>query len=90
MSFYATLRPLVGTKTIEVPLCADATVEELLAEVIRGRPVLRECLLDDEGRLARYVNIFVDGRSARFLERGLATPIGNASAIDVFPAVAGG
>ncbi len=90
VNFHATLRPLVGHRTIEVELRAGATVDDLLTVITRDRPTLREHLLSDEGSLLRHVNIFVDGRSTRFLEQGLATPIANARAIDLFPPVAGG
>lgn len=89
VSFYATLRAIVGERSVELSLCEGATVEGLVAELARRWPALREHLFDDEGGLSRRVNIFVGGRNVRWLD-GLATPLGPDQVVDVFPPVAGG
>ncbi|MBW2281232.1 MAG: MoaD/ThiS family protein [Deltaproteobacteria bacterium] len=88
--FYATFRPLVGAASVELPLAADASVRDLLADILERWPALRPHLLDDAGGLGRRVLFLVDGRPVRYLEHGLDTRIGPGTPIDVFPAVAGG
>jgi molybdopterin synthase sulfur carrier subunit len=88
--FYATLRPIVGARSVELSLPADATVQQLLEELARRWPALAAELFTDEGALSRRVNVYVDGRSVRWLPDGVATPLAAAERVDVFPPVAGG
>lgn len=90
VGFYATLRPIVGRTRVEVPLASGATVRALLEALFARWPALRPALLSDDGRLARGVNVFVDGRSVRWLPDGLDTPLADVQQVDLFPAVAGG
>jgi hypothetical protein len=46
-------------------------------------------ILDDEGHLRRFVNIFIDDEDVRYLN-GLETEIPERTVISVIPAVAGG
>ena len=52
-------------------------------------PGIRARILDDDGSLRRFVNVYVDDEDVRFLD-GLATPLKDGSSIAVIPAVAGG
>ena len=88
--FYATFRPIVGGPHAEIPVAEDATVGDLLAAIFERWPALREHLLRPDGRLSKRANLFVDGRSLRFLPGGLDTPLSPDQEIDCFPAVAGG
>ncbi len=90
VSFYARLRPIVGEKSVEIPLPEGATVDQLVAEIVRRWPALRDYLLDDTGALARHVQLCVNGRGVRYLEDGLSTVLTPAHQVDVFPALAGG
>ncbi|MCS5635173.1 MAG: MoaD/ThiS family protein [Myxococcota bacterium] len=87
--FYATLEPIVGQRRVEVELPEPATVRDLVEELSARWPALGEALLDDDGQLSRRVNIFVDGRNARWLQ-GLETSLEPENSIDIFPPVAGG
>jgi molybdopterin synthase sulfur carrier subunit len=89
VSFYATLEPIVGQRKVEVRLPDGSRVGDLVDALVERWPGLREHLLDDEGQLSRRVNLFVEGRNARWLE-GLETPLEPDQTIDVFPPVAGG
>lgn len=51
-------------------------------------PSLGQRLLDD-GRLRRFVNVYVDGQDVRY-SGGLTTPVGPSATVDFIPAVAGG
>ncbi len=90
VGFYATLRPIVGGKSVEVPLPPGATVQDLVDRVVARWPALEEALLDEHGALSRHVHVFVDGRGAGYLPDGLATRLEPHHKVDIFPAVAGG
>lgn len=86
---YATLRPIVGDRQVDVPVSADSTVIELVRDMAKRWPDLEEHLLDEAGGLSRRVNVFVGGRNARWLD-GERTRIDPGTRIDIFPPVAGG
>jgi molybdopterin synthase sulfur carrier subunit len=90
VNFYATLRQVVGTKTVDLALAEGATVHQLVAEMIRCYPGLQRELLDEQGQLYGHVHVFVNGRDAQYLENGLDTPLSTEDTLGVFPAVGGG
>ena len=89
VSFHATLRPIVGGRSVEVSLGEGAVVQDLVDHLADRWPGLREHLFDEDGSLSRRVNIFVDGRNVRWLD-GLSSPLSRGQKVDVFPPVAGG
>ena len=52
-------------------------------------PGFKERLLDEEGELRYFVNIYVNGEDIRF-DQGLNTAIKSGDEISIVPAVAGG
>ena len=90
VNFYATLRGVVGQKTVKFDLPEGATVQHLLAEMIHRYPALRNELLNENGDLYAHVHIFVNGRDAPFLENSMHTILKDQDLIGVFPAVGGG
>jgi len=90
ISFYATLRQIVGTKTIEISLPRGATVQQVVAEVVARYPDMRQMLLDEQGELHPYVHVFINGRDAPYLEHALETSLQPDDCVDIFPAVGGG
>ena len=89
VAFYATLRQVVGQKTIAVDLSPEATVKSLLDEVTRRFPPLGTLIWQPDGSLGDYIKVFVDGREIRHLQM-LDTPVPPAASVDIFPPVAGG
>lgn len=90
VKFYATLRQVVGSKSVDFDLPAGTTARQLLDEMLRRYPALRHELLDEQGNLYAHVHIFVNGRDAPFLENGMDTELFAGDTIGVFPAVGGG
>lgn len=90
INFYATLRPIVGAKTVDIALEEGATVQQLINTVVEHYPPLREQLLDEAGNLHRHVHVFINGRDAPYLADAFKTPLSVDDTIDIFPAVAGG
>jgi molybdopterin converting factor small subunit len=66
-----------------------ATVREALAELERRHAGILPRVLDDQGRVRGFVNIFVGERNVRALG-GLDSPLPAAAVISIVPAVAGG
>ena len=88
--FFATLRPIVGGKTVEFDVDHGVTVREMLNAMIERFPKLRDELLDENGKMYGHVHFFVNGRDAQFLENGVETRIMPEDVVNVFPAVGGG
>jgi molybdopterin synthase sulfur carrier subunit len=65
------------------------TVNEVLANLEGDHPGFKEKLLDDQGALVRYVNLFVDDDDVRFLQ-GLETVVPDGGTLSIMQAVAGG
>jgi molybdopterin converting factor small subunit len=81
------LRSLVGGAG-EVPVEAD-TVREAINAVDLAYPGLGARVLDDDGALRRFVNVFVADEDVRFLD-GLDTVLVAGQTVSLVPAVAGG
>ncbi len=90
VNFYATLRAIVGQKTVEIDLNHGATIEDLIQEIVRQYPALREQLIDAEGNLQGHIHVFVNGRDVYYLEQEHKTPLQAEDKIDIFPPVGGG
>lgn len=90
ISFYATLRKIVGEKHVELPLPVPCTLQQIVDAVVESYPDLAQEILDEDGVLDRYIHLFVDGRSSKYLDDGLATSVDGTQTIEFFPAVAGG
>ena len=75
-----------GNSQVEVD---GGTVGELLDALEGAHPGFKDKLLDGDGNLVRYVNVFVDDDDVRFMD-GLATPVPDGGTLSIMQAVAGG
>ena len=66
-----------------------ATLGEVLEDLDRSYAGIKARILDDNGQLRRFVNVYVGNDDVRFLEN-LDTPTPAGAQISVIPAVAGG
>jgi molybdopterin synthase sulfur carrier subunit len=82
-----TLRPLSGGRA-EVRV-EPGTVAEVLAGLDAAHPGFADRLLDEQGALRRFVNVFVADDDVRYLE-GLDTKVPDGETLAIIPAVAGG
>lgn len=82
----AALRTLTGGAD-EVK-AAGATVGEVIEDLEKRHPGLRDRLLDDKG-VRRFINIYVGEEDVRF-SGGLATALKSGDQISIVPAIAGG
>ncbi len=81
------LRNLTGGAT-EVTV-EGRTVAEVLAALDASHPGFAERLYDGDGRIRRFVNVFVADEDIRFLD-GPSTPVASGATVSIVPAVAGG
>lgn len=66
-----------------------STVADVLESLEGAHPGFKERILDDDGELRRFVNVFVSDDDVRFME-GLATAVPDGETLSIVPAVAGG
>ncbi len=82
-----TLRTLTaGASEVAVE---GATVADVLSNLEATHPGFRDRILDEDGSLRRFVNVFVADDDVRFLQ-GLDTPVPDGETLAIIPAVAGG
>ena len=82
-----TLRPLSGgASSVNV---AGSSLREVLHALNAAHPGFSAKLLDDQGNLHKFVNVFVADDDVRYLE-GLDTPVLGGQTVSIVPAVAGG
>jgi molybdopterin converting factor small subunit len=75
-----------GQATVEID---GATVGEVFNKLVAQYPGLRGNLLDDNGGMHKFVNVYKDDDDIRYLD-GLDTKVGNGDVLSILPAVAGG
>ena len=68
---------------------AGTTLSEVLDDLDANYSGIKGRILDDNGELRRFVNVYVGNDDVRFLDN-LATPTPDGTQISVIPAVAGG
>jgi molybdopterin synthase sulfur carrier subunit len=81
------LRPYTGGAA-EVK-AEGSTLAEVLDALEADHPGIRARVLDEQGRLRRFVNVYVNDDDVRFAE-GLETATPDGASVSVIPAVAGG
>ena len=62
---------------------------DLVAKLDGAYPGFKDRLVDENGDLRYFVNIYVDGEDVRFLD-GLGTAIRSGAEVSIVPAVTGG
>lgn len=65
------------------------TVDDVVADLERQFPGMRERLIDEQGGLRRFVNVYVNGEDVRFMDAG-KTPLKDGDEVSIVPAIAGG
>jgi len=65
------------------------SVADVIGDLERQFPGLRERLLDEAGELRRFINVYVNEEDIRFLE-GNKTGLKDGDQVSIVPAIAGG
>ena len=68
---------------------SGATLADVLDDLDASYSGIKGRVLDEQGELRRFVNVYVGNEDVRFLDN-LATPTPDGSQVSVIPAVAGG
>jgi molybdopterin synthase sulfur carrier subunit len=68
---------------------AGKDVTELIDDLERQFPGIRERLVEDSGELRRFINIYVNEEDIRFLS-GKGTALKDGDEVSIVPAIAGG
>ena len=75
-----------GEELIEVNA---PTVGSAIAELQARFPGIKERLVDEQGEVRRFVNVYVNEEDIRFLQNQ-QTPLKDGDEISIIPAIAGG
>ncbi|WP_059006175.1 MoaD/ThiS family protein [Streptomyces specialis] len=65
------------------------TLSDVLADLDRNHQGIAARVLDEDGKLRRFVNVYVNDDDVRFTD-GLKTPTPDGAGVSIIPAVAGG
>lgn len=65
------------------------SIGALIDDLEKRFPGIKDRLVDTDGNIRRFVNIYVNGEDVRFLENK-ATPIKSRDEVSIVPAIAGG
>ena len=77
------------TNDLEEVSAAGGNIGELLDNLDKAFPGLKDRVCDEAGAIRRFVNIYVNGEDVRFLDEK-ATVVKETDEISIVPAIAGG
>ena len=77
------------TNELEVVQASGANIGEVLDNLDKAFPGLKERICDESGNVRRFVNVFVNDEDIRFLEEK-ATAVKDSDEVSIVPAIAGG
>lgn len=82
--------PLQGlTKNQGEVEAKGSTIKELVDDLERQFPGIKERICDDAGAIRRFVNIYLNDEDIRFLD-GDSTKVKTGDDVSIIPAIAGG
>jgi sulfur-carrier protein len=81
------LRPAMGGQTTVA--VEGTTIGAVLAELTTAYPSVRGQLLNEDGTLHRFLNVYVNDDDVRYLG-GVEAPVAAGDEVTLLPAVAGG
>ena len=73
----------------EVVETSAETIGAAITDLESRYPGLQERLLDDDGQVRRFVNVYVNEEDIRFLQ-DKETPLKDGDEVSIIPAIAGG
>lgn len=77
------------TNNEEVVEVDASTVGAIITELQSRYPGIKERLLDENGAVRRFVNVYVNEEDIRFLQNQ-ETPVKSGDEVSIIPAIAGG
>src|SRR5439155_15638827 len=77
------------TNDLDLVHADGSTIAEILADLDKHYPGLKERICDENGDVRRFVNIFLNDEDIRFLD-DKTTAVNERDEISIVPAIAGG
>lgn len=77
------------TNELEVVQTSGANIGEILDNLDKAFPGLKDRICDEGGNVRRFVNVFVNDEDIRFLDEK-STAVKDTDEISIVPAIAGG
>ena len=77
------------TQGAEEVSASGKNIGELIADLEKKFPGIKERICDEQGEIRRFVNIYVNGDDIRFLDN-LQTAVKEGDEVSIVPAIAGG
>ena len=77
------------TNGAEEVIAKGTTVGEIIENLDRSYAGLKRRLCEEDGKVRRFVNIYLNDENVRFLQ-SLDTPVGEDDELAIVPAIAGG
>lgn len=68
---------------------SGANIGELINNLEKDFPGIKERIYDETGKIRRFINIYVNEEDVRFLQRE-ETPLKDGDEVSIIPAIAGG
>jgi molybdopterin synthase sulfur carrier subunit len=68
---------------------SSANIRELIEDLEKRFPGIKERICDQTGKIRRFINIYVNEEDVRFLQQE-ETPLKDGDEISIIPAIAGG
>ncbi len=68
---------------------AGATIREIIADLDRNNPGLKDRICDEQGKIRKFVNVFLNDEDIRFMD-SVETAVKDGDEIGIVPAIAGG
>jgi len=68
---------------------SGTTIKELIEDLEKNFPGIKERVCDETGKIRRFINIYVNEEDVRFLQRD-ETPLEDGDEVSIIPAIAGG
>lgn len=66
-----------------------SNIKELIVDLEKQFPGIKERLLDDQGKIRRFINFYVNDEDIRFLKQD-ETLLSDGAEVSIIPAIAGG
>ena len=77
------------TKDKDTVECNVGDINSMIQDLENRFPGIKKRLCDEEGKLRRFINIYVNDEDIRFLEMD-KTPLKDGDEVSIIPAIAGG
>lgn len=68
---------------------SGANIRELIEDLDKDFPGIKERICDESGKVRKFINIYVNEEDVRFLQRD-ETPLKDGDEVSIIPAIAGG